>query len=118
MQGSHIPATSWPPTRGAPARLCAAPTPSAPSHYWSLPRDASLNWLALGLLLAAWNAADDGAGQMQPPEAMSRAEKMRSPEATRSPDAIRRSETMPRPEHFRGYNYVSVRAARQSVFIR
>lgn len=29
---------------------------SAPS--W-LQRDVTLNWLALGLLLAAWNAADD-----------------------------------------------------------
>lgn len=26
-------------------------------------REASLNWLALGLLLAAWNAADNDAGK-------------------------------------------------------
>ena len=46
-------------------------------------REASLNWLALGLLLAAWNVSnDDPASQMQP-----------------------------RPESLRGYPYVSVRAA-------
>ena len=49
---------------------------------WSQHREASLNWLALGLLLAAWNAADNDA------------------------DARRR-----RPEALRGYSYVSVRAA-------
>jgi hypothetical protein len=31
-----------------------------PANFWSQHREASLNWLALGLLLAAWNAADDG----------------------------------------------------------
>ena len=30
-----------------------------PSALWTQRREASLNWLALGLLLAAWNAADD-----------------------------------------------------------
>ena len=33
--------------------------PRAPSGFWSQRREASLNWLALGLLLAAWNAADN-----------------------------------------------------------
>jgi len=28
-------------------------------QFWSKHREASLNWLALGLLLAAWNAADE-----------------------------------------------------------
>lgn len=28
--------------------------------FWTLRREASLNWLALGLLLAAWNASEDG----------------------------------------------------------
>jgi hypothetical protein len=28
-------------------------------QFWSQHREASLNWLALGLLLAAWNASDD-----------------------------------------------------------
>ncbi len=30
-----------------------------PSVLWTQSRDASLNWLALGVLLAAWNAVDD-----------------------------------------------------------
>jgi hypothetical protein len=30
-----------------------------PSALWTQRREATLNWLALGLLLAAWNAADD-----------------------------------------------------------
>ena len=55
--------------------------PTRDSHP-TLLREASLNWLALGLLLAAWNAADNGA------------------------DERRR-----RPETLRGYSYVSVRAA-------
>jgi hypothetical protein len=28
-------------------------------EFWSKHREASLNWLALGLLLAAWNASDN-----------------------------------------------------------
>jgi hypothetical protein len=51
--------------------------------WWSQHREASLNWLALGVLLAAWNASDDG---------------------TATP--ARR-----RPEALRGYSSVSVRAA-------
>lgn len=51
--------------------------------WWSQRREASLNWLALGVLLAAWNASDNGA-----------------------PAAAR-----PRPEALRGYSSVSVRAA-------
>ena len=51
--------------------------------WWSQHREASLNWLALGVLLAAWNATDNG---------------------TASP--VRR-----RPEALRGYSAVSVRAA-------
>jgi hypothetical protein len=45
-------------------------------------REASLNWLALGLLLAAWNASDDGSAP-----------------------------TPRRPAALRGYSSVSVRAA-------
>jgi hypothetical protein len=51
--------------------------------WWSQHREASLNWLALGVLLAAWNASDNG---------------------TAAP--VRR-----RPEALRGYSAVSVRAA-------
>lgn len=46
-------------------------------------REATLNWLALGLLLAAWNASDNDAAAQ-----------------------VRR-----RPEALRGYAHVSVRAA-------
>jgi hypothetical protein len=53
--------------------------------FWSARREASLNWLALGLLLAAWNASDNDA-----------------------PTDARR-----RPEALRGYSYVSVRAAQR-----
>jgi hypothetical protein len=55
-----------------------------PESFWTSRREASLNWLALGLLLAAWNASsnDDAAAS-----------------------------TRPRPEALRGYPYVSVRAA-------
>jgi hypothetical protein len=51
--------------------------------WWSQHREASLNWLALGLLLAAWNSSDNEAS------AQARA----------------------RPESLRGYARVSVRAA-------
>jgi hypothetical protein len=52
--------------------------------FWSSRREASLNWLALGLLLAAWNASDNDA---------------------------RMSTEARRPESLRGYAFVSVRAA-------
>jgi hypothetical protein len=57
--------------------------------FWTLRREASLNWLALGLLLAAWNASDNDAAANARP----------------------RPEAHSRPEALRGYNYVSVRAA-------
>lgn len=50
--------------------------------YWTVHRETSLNWIALGLLLAAWNASDDDAA----------------------------SSSRPRPESLRGYSHVSVRA--------
>lgn len=53
--------------------------------WWSQHREASLNWLALGVLLAAWNASDNGT--TGPPRR--------------------------RPEALRGYSSVSVRAARR-----
>jgi len=53
------------------------------ASFWSARREASLNWLALGLLLAAWNASDNDAA----------------------------AKARPRPEALRGYSYVSVRAA-------
>jgi hypothetical protein len=57
-------------------------------NWWSQRREASLNWLALGLLLAAWNASDDG---------------QEVPAAQRP--------TAQRPSALRGYSSVSVRAA-------
>jgi hypothetical protein len=62
---------------------------ASPRGFWPQQREASLNWLALGLLLAAWNAADNNAG-----------------DTTGQP---RR-----RPESLRGYSSVSVRAAMRS----
>jgi hypothetical protein len=52
-------------------------------NWWTQRREASLNWLALGLLLAAWNASEDA--QEVP--------------------------TAQRPNALRGYSSVSVRAA-------
>ena len=64
-------------------------TSSSPRHpsgsFWFARREASLNWLALGLLLAAWNASDNDAA-----------------------DARRR------PQALRGYHYVSVRAVQRA----
>jgi hypothetical protein len=61
----------------------------SPGAFWTLRREATLNWLALGLLLAAWNASDN--------------------DAATGVDA--RVDARPRPEALRGYSYVSVRAA-------
>ena len=60
--------------------------------FWSARREATLNWLALGLLLAAWNASDNDAPASVRPR----------------PETLR-----PRPEALRGYSYVSVRAAQR-----
>ena len=54
--------------------------------FWTSHREAGMNWLALGLLLAAWNAADN-----KP-----------------VPDLRRK------PESLRGYTYVSVRAVQRA----
>jgi hypothetical protein len=56
-------------------------------YFWAQHREASLNWLALGLLLAAWNASDND-----------------------TPAQLRR-----RPEALRGYSSVSVRAAHRTL---
>lgn len=63
---------------------------------WSVGREASLNWLALGLLLAAWNASDnDPAPSPNPPTLSVR-----------------------RPEALRGYAHVSVRAVNRAALER
>ena len=53
-------------------------------------RELTLNWLALGLLLAAWNAVDDGGVNGDKP---------------------------PRPAALRGYAHVSVRAATRAAVV-
>jgi hypothetical protein len=58
--------------------------------FWSSRHEASRNWLALGLLLAAWNASDNDAA----------------------------SSIARRPAALRGYDYVSVRAARIAEAVR
>ena len=60
---------------------------SSPWQFWAQHREASLNWLALGLLLAAWNASDNDTATQ-----------------------VRR-----RPEALRGYSSVSVRAAHRTL---
>jgi hypothetical protein len=39
-----------------------------PRQFWSQHREATLNWLALGLLLAAWNASDNDAASSPQPQ--------------------------------------------------
>ena len=74
----------------------SSPTTSSPSRpaasFWSARREATLNWLALGLLLAAWNASDNDA-------------------ATNAATHDAAANVRRRPEALRGYDYVSVRAA-------
>jgi len=78
-----------------PTQSRTIPTQCLPlSPFWSMRREASLNWLALGLLLAAWNASDN--------EVHSHT----SNDANHAGATVRR-----RPEALRGYTYVSVRAA-------
>ncbi len=54
-------------------------------------REKTLNWLALGLLLAAWNAVDDGGVSDAKP---------------------------PRPAALKGYAQVSVRAAARAASVK
>ena len=61
--------------------------------FWTSRREASLNWLALGMLLAAWNASDNEPG----------------------PNSRPRPEALSRPEALRGYAHVSARAANRLI---
>ena len=65
--------------------LNARPTAGMPVPLWTHHREATLNWLALGLLLAAWNVVDDGGSAKR------------------------------RPESLRGYSTVSVRSVARNV---
>lgn len=65
--------------------MSITPQPNCrPGSFWAMRREASLNWLALGLLLAAWNASGNNDAAAN---------------ARRRPDALR------------AYPYVSVRVA-------
>jgi hypothetical protein len=62
------------------------------STWWSQHREASLNWLALGLLLAAWNGSDDDPVRLRP-EALRRYSSVSVRAATLySADLVRRTE--------------------------
>jgi hypothetical protein len=61
------------------------------TEFWAVRREATLNWLALGLLLAAWNATDNDGGSV--------------------------AQLAPRPEALRAYPYISVRAANRAAGI-
>jgi hypothetical protein len=69
-------------SRGCPQTATSVWRGGRADAWWSRHGEASLNWLALGLLLAAWNASDNEA----PMQARGR------------------------PEALRGYSRVSVRA--------
>jgi len=69
--------------RGSVRAIDCAWRAGSARRFWGQHREASLNWLALGLLLAAWNVADNGVAK----------------------------EPRQRPPSLRGYSYVSVRAA-------
>jgi hypothetical protein len=57
-----------------------------PRTWWNQHREASLNWLALGMLLAAWNATDHDDSKSD----------------------------QRRPDTLRGYTCVTVRAAQRA----
>jgi len=46
------------------------PPPVSSAHGVAPAAERRLNWLALGLLLAAWNAADDGLPRLARPAAL------------------------------------------------
>ena len=55
-----------------PSTMHAASIFDKPRVLWLQHREAALNWLAFGLLLAAWNAADsnDPCGGKRRPDAL------------------------------------------------
>jgi hypothetical protein len=75
----------------------ANPSFGLPPEIWTQRREASLNWLALGLLLAAWNAVDDpgSAGLAESPQ-----------------PALR-----PRPALLRAHSYVTVRSLTRAAAV-
>jgi hypothetical protein len=77
------------------------------TSFWASRREATLNWLALGLLLAAWNAADNDLANNGVADHDVAGNDMSVDRRTAS---ARR-----RPEALRGYDYVSVRAVQRSA---
>jgi hypothetical protein len=75
--------TSWRVSDGVPA--VSRRQNVLQGTWWAQRREASLNWLALGVLLAAWNAVDGG------------------------------TEVRRRPQVLRGYSCVSVRGAQRAL---
>jgi hypothetical protein len=75
-------ATSRAVTKRTCLRIEGGPGYGLEHSWWMQHREATLNWLALGMLLAAWNATEEDT--LQFPQ---------------------------RPETLRGHAYVSVRAA-------
>ncbi|MHB8721869.1 MAG: hypothetical protein ACYDAH_10805 [Steroidobacteraceae bacterium] len=55
-----------------PGRIRGSAWRAGGATCWPQHREATLNWLALGLLLAAWNASDDPAQRRLRPEALRR----------------------------------------------
>jgi hypothetical protein len=77
-----------------------AVTFNQPRSFWFERHPTALNWLALGVLLAAWNAVDnDASGAVHPP-------------------AIEPRAMQPRPAALRGYTPVSVRALTRVTALR
>jgi hypothetical protein len=74
----------------------------AAGEFWCSRREASLNWLALGLLLAAWNASDNIGSDNN----------ASVNNASVNDDA---ATTRRRPEALRSYSYVTVRAANRAT---
>jgi hypothetical protein len=64
-----------------------------PSALWTQRRETSLNWLALGLLLAAWNAVDEPGSAAHAGSADAGSADMSADDAcsaARRPDPLRR----------------------------
>jgi hypothetical protein len=98
---------------------------SVPYSY----REAALNWLALGLLLAAWNASDDtGATRdaMQGSRDALNGNALNGNALNGTGNASKGSsgasngtrDVPPRPAALRGYSLVSVRAATRAAVIK
>jgi hypothetical protein len=71
----------------------SATSPSADISpaFWTQRREASLNWLALGLLLAAWNAVDDANPPMPRPDSLRAHARVTVRAMVRSMDPMRSS---------------------------